>query len=114
MYLYGLSTSEVAPSQPTSRPFQTINHSNQDCEDMPDYPNLLNNMLQGHRAGNLTEHFKYEMTQEGPQDNVTHIATATFRGITYAVGRGKSKGVAKNAAAQVVYEGFLANGVPGT
>ncbi|KAN0126569.1 hypothetical protein V8E52_000209 [Russula decolorans] len=80
----------------------------------PDYPVLLNNLLQGHRTGNLTSHFEYAMTKEGPDDNVTHFATAKFRGVTCAVGRGKSKGAAKAAAAQVVYEDFLANGVPGT
>ena len=41
-----------------------------------DYPVLLNNLLQGHRTGNLTSHFQYVMTREGPDDNVTHIATA--------------------------------------
>jgi hypothetical protein len=37
---------------------------------------LLNNLLQGHRTGNLTPHFQYVMTKEGPDDNVTHFATA--------------------------------------
>lgn len=41
-----------------------------------DYPVLLNNLLQGHRTGNLTPHFQYAMTKEGPDDNVTHFATA--------------------------------------
>ena len=45
-----------------------VTHAN-----LADYPVLLNNLLQGHRA---TEHFRYEMTREGPEDNVTHIATA--------------------------------------
>ncbi|KAI0273146.1 hypothetical protein BGY98DRAFT_1099507 [Russula aff. rugulosa BPL654] len=80
----------------------------------PDYPVLLNNLLQGHRTGNLTAHFQYVMTREGPDDNVTHIATAKFRGEAYAVGRGKSKGAAKAAVAQLVYEDFSENGVPGT
>jgi hypothetical protein len=40
--------------------------------------------------------------------------SSVVRGVTYAVGRGKSRGAAKVAAAQVVYEDFLANGVPGT
>ena len=42
----------------------------------PDYPVLLNNLLQGHPTGNLTPHFQYDMTREGREDNVIHIATA--------------------------------------
>ena len=42
----------------------------------PDYPVLLNNLLQGHPTGNLSSHFQYDMTREGIEDNVTHIATA--------------------------------------
>ena len=41
-----------------------------------DYPVLLNNLLQGHRNGNLTPHFQYVMTGEGLDGNVTHFATA--------------------------------------
>lgn len=43
---------------------------------LTDYPNLLNNLLQGHRTGNLTSDFQYVMTKQGPDDNVTHFATA--------------------------------------
>ena len=46
-----------------------VTHAN-----LTDYPVLLNNLLQSHRA---SEHFKYDMTKEGPEDDVTHIATAT-------------------------------------
>jgi hypothetical protein len=45
---------------------------------------------------------------------LTDWPSSVVRGVTCAVGRGKSKGAAKAAAAQVVYEDFLANGVPGT
>ncbi|KAH9998305.1 hypothetical protein BJV77DRAFT_1134798 [Russula vinacea] len=72
---------------------------------MPDYPVLLNNLLQGHATGNLTRHFDYVMTRDGPEDDITHIATAKWRA--------KTKGGAKAAAAQVVYEEFSRNGVPG-
>jgi hypothetical protein len=41
-----------------------------------DYPVLLNNLLQGHRTGNLTAHFGYVMTREGAEDKVTFIAAA--------------------------------------
>jgi hypothetical protein len=41
-----------------------------------DYPILLNTFLQGYPAGNLTPHFQYVMTREGPEDVVTHTATA--------------------------------------
>ncbi len=37
---------------------------------------MLNNLLQGHPTGNLTPYFEYVMTREGPDDNVTHFATA--------------------------------------
>jgi hypothetical protein len=51
--------------------FRFVPHANH-----PDYPVLLNNLLQGHPTGNLTSHFQYVMTKEGPDDNVTHFATA--------------------------------------
>ena len=41
-----------------------------------DYPVLLNNLLQGHRTGNLTADFHYVMTKDGLDDHVTHYATA--------------------------------------
>jgi hypothetical protein len=51
--------------------FRFMTHANQ-----ADFPVLLNNLLQGHRTGNLNAHFHYVMTSEGPEDNVTHLATA--------------------------------------
>ncbi|KAF8484443.1 hypothetical protein DFH94DRAFT_688868 [Russula ochroleuca] len=96
--------------------YKLFNHNNNsdDDDDMPgpDYPVLLNNLLQRHATGNLAGQFRYVMSTDGPEDNITHIATANFRGVTYAVGSGKSKGAAKAAAAQVVYEDFSRNGVP--
>ncbi|KAH9983205.1 hypothetical protein BJV74DRAFT_886994 [Russula compacta] len=73
----------------------------------------LNNFLQEHPTGNLTPFFKYDMTTEGPPNQITHIATAKFRGVTYAVKRATAKGVAKRDAAKHVLDYFKENGVPG-
>ncbi|KAH9169638.1 hypothetical protein EDB89DRAFT_2244508 [Lactarius sanguifluus] len=36
----------------------------------------LNNYLQGHSSGNITTLLSWETTQQGPQHQVTHYATA--------------------------------------
>ncbi|KAH9998303.1 hypothetical protein BJV77DRAFT_1064828 [Russula vinacea] len=90
--------------EPYHYTLRAINRNKDDNDnDMPgpDYPVLLNNLLRGHRTGNLTRYFEYVMSKDGPEDNVTHYATAKFRGVNYTVGRGKSKGAAKAAAAQM-------------
>ncbi|KAF8506056.1 hypothetical protein F5888DRAFT_1798981 [Russula emetica] len=79
----------------------------------PDYPNTLNNLLQEHPSGNLSPYLRYTFTQEDPDGNATHIATAMFRDQAYGVGKGKSKSVARWNAAKATYELFSTNGVPG-
>ncbi|KAI0273147.1 hypothetical protein BGY98DRAFT_1099508 [Russula aff. rugulosa BPL654] len=79
----------------------------------PDYPNMLNNLLQGHPGGNVSCHLRYTFTQEGPDGNATHFATAKFREQGYGVGEGKTKGVARWNAAKATYELFSTTGVPG-
>jgi len=79
----------------------------------PDYAVELNNLLQGHPTGNLTKYFQYVMSREGRDDAPVHIATAMFRDVEYAVGRGVNKGAAKRDAARQVYVNFSVNGVPG-
>jgi hypothetical protein len=37
---------------------------------------MLNNLLQRNATGNLASQLKYEMSTEGPEDNITHIAKA--------------------------------------
>ena len=92
-YLYSSSTSWVVPTH-SSNLFFFIDRDNGDMStpgeftctasesfvfvthaNRKDYPVLLNNLLQGHR-GNLTSHLQYVMTKDGPEDNVTHYATA--------------------------------------
>ncbi|KAI0306885.1 hypothetical protein B0F90DRAFT_1665253 [Multifurca ochricompacta] len=82
--------------------------------DKTDYVVALNNFLQEHPAGNLSPFFRWLMTQEGPNHQVVHIATAVFRGVAVGEGRGTSKGRAKNAAAKDVLANFQENGVPGS
>ncbi|KAH9972995.1 hypothetical protein BGW80DRAFT_1310943 [Lactifluus volemus] len=72
----------------------------------------LNNYLQNHPLGNLTIHFNWVMTREGPDNSVVHIATAMYRGTAVGQGRGVSKGAAKRVAAAAVLTAFRANGVP--
>jgi len=79
---------------------------------MPDYPVLLNNLLQGQPGGNVAPHLHYTFDQKGPDNSAIHTATAVFRNKDYGVGRGTSRGLAKQAAAQATYEEFTANGVP--
>ncbi|KAH9025101.1 hypothetical protein EDB85DRAFT_2150024 [Lactarius pseudohatsudake] len=59
----------------------------------------LNNYLQGHSRGNLTTLLSWETTQQGPQQQVTHYATAKFQGQRIGYGNGLSKGGAKAVAA---------------
>ncbi|KAH9005386.1 hypothetical protein EDB86DRAFT_1438959 [Lactarius hatsudake] len=59
----------------------------------------LNNFLQGHSRGNLTTLLSWEMTQQGPQNQVTHYATAKFQRQAIGYGNGLSKGGAKAMAA---------------
>ena len=54
--------------------FRFVTHANRTA---PDYPVLLNNLLQGHLSGNLASHLLYLMSSEGPDDNITYSATAT-------------------------------------
>jgi hypothetical protein len=42
----------------------------------PDAATDLNNYLQNHPKGNLTGHFHWDMTREGPDSSVIHTATA--------------------------------------
>lgn len=80
----------------------------------PDYPMLLNNLLQQHPSGNLSPHFYWAFAQEGPDGDATHIATAKFRNKGYGVGSGRNKSDARWIAAKATYELFSTNGVPGT
>ncbi|KAH9960444.1 hypothetical protein BC827DRAFT_1268156 [Russula dissimulans] len=77
-----------------------------------DYAVELNNFLQGHPTGDLTQFFHYAMTRDGPNHSVTHVAHAMFRGNSYGEGRGKKMGVAKREAAMHALEYFQVNGVP--
>ncbi|KAN0126568.1 hypothetical protein V8E52_000208 [Russula decolorans] len=79
----------------------------------PDYPVLLNNLLQQHPSGNMSPYLRYTFAQEGPDGDATHLATAMFRDQGYGVGKGRSKGVARSNAAKATYELFSTNGVPG-
>jgi len=51
--------------------FRFVPHSNR-----TDYPVLLNNLLQEHRAGNLTPYLRFAMYMKGPDGNAIHVATA--------------------------------------
>ncbi|KAI9443882.1 hypothetical protein H4582DRAFT_2071400 [Lactarius indigo] len=59
----------------------------------------LNNYLQGHPMGNLTPLLSWETTQEGPQNQVKHYATAKFQGQSIGHGHGQYKNGAKAMAA---------------
>jgi len=71
----------------------------------------LNNALQGYPTGNLTPQLSWEERVEGPNHQVTHFATAKFRGVDVGRGRGVSKGVAKREAAIQALQNLKAAGI---
>lgn len=72
----------------------------------------LNNFLQSHSAGNLAHYFSWRITQEGPNHQAVHHATAIYRGVPVGEGKGVAIGLAKRAAAMQALNYFLKNGVP--
>ncbi|KAN0128580.1 hypothetical protein V8E53_013625, partial [Lactarius tabidus] len=56
----------------------------------------LNNYFQ---RQHMTTQFSWVYQQEGPNHQVTHHATAKFRGVQIGYGRGTAIGVAKKEAA---------------
>jgi len=59
----------------------------------------LNDRLKDHSTGNLTPYLSWALSQEGPDHQKIHFATARFNGRDIGSGRGFSKGLAKREAA---------------
>jgi len=52
------------------------------------------------------------MSQEGPNNQALHTATAMFRSVSLGEGKGPSRGWAKRAAAEMAIAYLAANGIP--
>ncbi|KAH9036675.1 hypothetical protein EDB84DRAFT_1675757 [Lactarius hengduanensis] len=64
----------------------------------------LKNYLQGHPTGILTPLFSWEMRQDGPKHQVTHLATAKLRGVEIGHGKGLTMSTAKREAVTIALQ----------